>query len=230
MNLLTTVTGYSEVLLERHTARCYYLLHPMRRWLNLALMAGTLLPAPAFAGTVRVCVQDGSGVSIEDVLVIIQPMYSERFGHDRRALTAKDGCIAFPSVSPSFYRIYAMQPYGIFETTIQEMAAADAPIDLKLTLQASPSHGYGDIILVGTKHADVAIVRADGSPAAGADVMVRDAEDTLASERNYTADENGKINVELTGGDPTAAVVMIGKQLFTTELTSSGPKTIKLPF
>ena len=92
-----------------------------------------------------------------------------------------------------------------------------------LRIQFMPTHGYGDIVVVGTKWAELKILQPDGEPASNAKLLVRDRMATLYTERWYKTDAQGRAKIEMTS-DPLVLLVLYRDAIMTTEV--SDPKVI----
>jgi len=190
------------------------------RQLFLVLLLSTL----ACAAPTSVCIVDGSGAPLKDVLVILKSLDNHYFDVSRQ-LTDEQGKTRSVELKHGLYRIIATTPYGVWKTTIREFLVGDEPINLKITADANPTHGLGDVISVGADHAELQVLKADGSPAAGAKVLIRDRDATLSLERWYKMDENGKSKIELVGS-PTVVVVVYDGKLMTTQLAQTDTRPI----
>jgi hypothetical protein len=180
----------------------------------------------ATAEAVKVRVVDESDAPIKDVLVIIQNL-SKHEAELLRVLSDADGYVGRGELQPGLYRLIATIPYGLWRTTIKEFMVKSAPLELVLRLKVMPTHGYGDIVVVGTTWVDLQVLRPDGRPASDAELLVRDRDATLYTERWYKADAQGRIRIEMVS-DPLMLVVLCQDAIMTTEISrSNAPKVLK---
>jgi hypothetical protein len=178
--------------------------------------------------SVTVSVQDASGAPANNVLVIVQDLDHPE-NEMIRGLTDSKGSIPNLNLSGGLYRAIATTPYGLWQTRIREFLVSDAPVRVVLTVDSVPTHGDGDIVLVGAAHVDLNVVNPDGSPAVGAAILARDREATLSLERWYKTDRKGGVKVEVVA-KPLVVVVVSGKSLVTSEFDSpSNGQVIHLP-
>ena len=167
---------------------------------------------------VTVAAQDPSGAPLKNELVIIQDLdHSER--EITRGLTNENGAISPLNLHPGVYRAIVTAPYGLWKTKIQEFLVNDAPVRLTVEVEVMPTRGYGDIVLVGTRHVRLQVLTSDGRPAVGASVLARDEDATLYLERWYRTDTSGEATIEAVG-QPLVLVVIFGKTLVTHEFTA----------
>lgn len=178
-----------------------------------------LLPSLGFAAPATFRVLDGTGAPLKDVLVIVKSLDSP-FDDLPRQLTDEQGRVRTLELKAGLYRVIATDPYGIWETAIKEFLVADQPVDLSLAVAPQPSHGYGDIVSLPVIKANLKVLMPDGGPAAGAEVLVRDLEDTLYRERRYRLDKDGESKIELVAS-PTVLVVIYNGKVFTTRLAQT---------
>jgi len=111
-------------------------------------------------------------------------------------------------------------PYGVWETSVREFWISEASADVEIKLHALPTHGYGDVVTVGTTTAELRVIGTDGKAAAGANVVVRDREATLHLERRYRTDSQGRVKIELVS-DPTVVVAAFSGNVKSVELPSN---------
>jgi hypothetical protein len=137
-------------------------------------------------------------------------------------LPASDG-----GASEGLYRLIATTPYGFWRTTIKEFLVKAAPMEVALRIKGMPTHGYGDITVVGAPWVDMQVLRPDGQPASSAEVLVRDRDATLYTEQWYKTDAQGRIGIEMRS-DPLVLVILYQDAIMTTELSErDAPKVIK---
>src|SRR5579872_2829876 len=182
----------------------------------IALLGG-IPAAPSVPIPVNIKVEDGSGASVKDELVIIQDL-NNREHEVLRALTKEDGTLPPFQLQSGLYRVVATAPYGLWQTSIREFLVGQQSTEITIKVQPVPTHGYGDIVNVRTIRRQLRVIGSDGSPASGASVLVRDRDATLHLERWYKTDKKGTTPIEMVG-DPTVVVVVYGDVLLATELT-----------
>lgn len=185
----------------------------IRRMLITLLLCGTCFAAPA---TVRVV--DGSGAPVRDVLVIIQSLDNRQRDVSRK-LTDEQGSVGTLELKAGLYRAIATTPYGVWHTAIKEFLVSGDRVEVRLTVEQEPTHGAGDVVTVGASTADLQVLKPDGTPASGADMLVRDKDATLYLERWYKMDEAGRSRIELVG-TPTIVVVVYHGKLLVTQLAA----------
>ena len=183
-----------------------------------------LLPTLCFAAPATFRVLDGSGAPVKDVLVIVESLDSS-YRDVSRQLTDEQGRVRTEELKAGLYRVIATTPYGLWETAIKEFLVTDHPVDLTLTVQPQPTHGYGDIVTLGSSRAELQVLNSDGTPASGAEVLVRDEDATLYLERRYKTDQNGKAHIELVAS-PTVLIIIYDGKLLTKELASTDTHAI----
>ena len=177
---------------------------------------------------VTLAVQDGAGLPLKDVLLILQDL-ENRENEIVRALTNENGEITPFKLRPGLYRAIATAPYGLWETQVREFLVREEPIRLVLKVEPRPTHGNGDITTIGTQKLSLRVLQPDGRSAANALVLVRDKDATLHLERWYRSDDSGRVTVEAIG-NPVVVVVVFGKMLFTHEISPGmAQETIRLP-
>lgn len=200
----------------------------MRRLL-LVLTLFVVMPAvAAVTYTVKIRVEDSSGAVVKDELVIVQDLNNHE--HEiLRALSDRDGKAPTLELPSGLYRVIATAPYGLWETSVREFLVGKQSTEVILRVQPMPSHGYGDIVTLGTPRVQLQVIGPDGQPAKGALVLIRDRDATLHMERWYTADDKGIAKIELVS-EPTVVVVIYGDVLLTSELAQhdSSP-VIRMP-
>jgi hypothetical protein len=172
----------------------------------LAVLA-LLIAFRADAATLHVKVVDKTGAAFPDVLVIVKSL--EGKGEIARALTDSTGSVSGRELPPGLYRVIATCPYGICETNVQEFYVKDAPVQLELTVDVSPTRGEGDVVEIGpSRPLNVQVIDRDGRPARLAPVLVRNAD--AQHERWYKTDSDGGTKVELPEGQVTVVVLYGG--------------------
>lgn len=178
-----------------------------------------LLSTSCLASPTKIRVLDASGAPLKDVLVIIKSLDSSYLDASRQ-LTDDQGRINVVELKPGVHRVIATTPYGLWETKIKEFLVADQPIDLTLMVQPTPTHGFGDIVTVGSSRAQLQVLTSDGIPASGARILVRDKQATLYRERWYKLDNNGKADIELVAS-PTVLVIIHNGKVCTTQVADT---------
>jgi len=172
----------------------------------LAVLA-LLIASRADAAPLHLKVVDKTGAAFPDVLVIVKSL--EGKGEIARALTDTTGNVPGRELSPGLYRVIATCPYGICETKVQEFYVKDAPVQLELTVDVSPTRGEGDVVEIGpSRSLKVQVIDRDGRPARLAPVLVRDSD--AQHERWYKTDSDGGTTVELPEGQVTVVVLYGG--------------------
>lgn len=187
-------------------------------------------PVPQAAPTVSVtiAVHDPSTEPVKDDLVIVQNL-DDHENEVVRALTDEKGEIPVLQLRSGLYRAIATAPYGIWQTTVREFLVSDTPVRVVLAVEPMPTHGNGDIVLVGATTMSLQVLNPDGKPAAGAAVLARDRNATLYLERWYKTDLSGRVTIEVVG-DPLVVVVVSGRTIVTKEFSSKRiAETIRLP-
>ena len=180
----------------------------------------------AMAAPVKFRVLDESGAPVNDVLVIVQNLQKHE-AELLRALSDAEGNVDGRELQPGLYRLIATTPSGLWRTAIREFLVKAASMELVLRLKPMPTHGYGDIVVVGTTWVDLQVLRPDGQAASGAELLVRDRDATLHTERWYKPDAQGRIKIEMVS-DPLVLVVLYQDAIMTTELSErNAPKVLK---
>jgi len=192
------------------------------------LLALVVLATVTSSTKVDLVVHDSAGAPVKDELVIVQDLYNQE--HEvLRVLTDVEGKIPTLDLRPGLYRAIGTAPYGVWQTEVQEFLVGKTPMRVKLSVGPIPTHGNGDIVIAGTEKKRLKILKANGQPASGAEIYVRDRAATLHLERRYEANTQGEVEIELTG-DPTVVVVVLGDFLTTRETNDKGDElTIRLP-
>lgn len=144
----------------------------------------------------RIHVQDGGWEALKDQLVIVQPL--ENYGEIFRALTDENGNIAPRDLNSGFYRVIVTNPYGLWETRIQEFAITSEPETLVLTVEPMPTHGFGDRVPIRSeppRTLTVQFVDEGGKPVPDVQFLVRNEDLDFAAW--YISDGKGMKKVEL---------------------------------
>ncbi len=163
------------------------------------------------AAPLHVTVANTGGVPIKNALVILQQLEQPRDHELLRALTDERGNIPAQQLNAGLYRIIATYPYGQWQTGVREFLVRDQPVDLDLRLAEGDSL---QAIPVSIGQLTVHVLDANGHPAAGAQVLVRDAQATPTSEHWGTTDAHGTTSLELTI-TPAMLVVVYHDHLYT---------------
>ncbi len=178
------------------------------------------------AEPVSVSVLDSAGVPLKDVLVIVQTL--ERADREIcRSLTDAQGQACRTELAPGLYRAIGTTPYGLWNTTVEEFLATPETRRVTLTMTPMGTHGYGDIVPIGTTKTQLKVLRWNGEPAASALVIVRDKNATLYLERFYRLDQMGLTRIELVD-TPTVVVVIDDGRVVSQEISKKGPVTVRL--
>ena len=115
----------------------------------------------------------------------------------------------------------------MWSTTVVEFVAPLSTSDVTLEMHSKGTHGYGDVVTVGLPKCDLQVFLANGQPAAGVAVLVRDGEATLPLTRWYKTDTSGQLRIELVD-DPTIVIVLFEKMLTRREISKTGSAVIRL--
>ncbi|HUI85464.1 MAG TPA: Ig-like domain-containing protein [Candidatus Binatia bacterium] len=177
--------------------------------ISFSLLLCLLCSLKAVAAEVQVVVIDGRGNGLNDALVIVQ----ELGDHQRevfRALTDERGNISPHALEPGLYRAIATYPYSQRETTVREFLVRDQPVKVQLRMAAGQSI---EDLPVSIGRLTVHVVDANGQPATGARVLVRDAEAHSGSEHWGTTNAQGTTTLELTM-TPAVLVVVYRDHLY----------------
>lgn len=185
----------------------------MRNLSFLLLLFGL---APQAAPSVTIKIQDMTGAPLGNQLVIVQRLPGEEV---LRALSDRNGDVPLPNLQRGIYRVISTNPYGLWETQVREFLVTDKPITVYLPIPPTPTHGNGDVVTIGDRSTDLQVIGADGQPAPGATILVRDDKDTLYLERWYKTDGKGIAKIELVA-NPTVVVVVYGDKLVMTRVSN----------
>ena len=116
----------------------------MRPFLLMLVLFGTsTAAAPTF--TVKIKVEDPSGVALRDQLVIVQDL-NDREHEILRTLSDEAGHISALQLPAALYRIIATAPYGLWQTSVKEVLIGEQPTEITVKVQPIPTHGYGDVV------------------------------------------------------------------------------------
>ncbi len=164
---------------------------------------------PCLAVQVQVAVVTSSGKPLQGALVIVQDLQHgdrELF----RSLTDQDGVISARTLDRGLYRAIATYPYSQWQTAVQEFLVRDQPV--KVTLRLSRAESL-DNTMVSIGRLTVHVLNANGLPAEGARVLVRDADANPSSEHWGTTNEQGTTTLDLTL-NPAVLVVVYQDKLY----------------
>jgi hypothetical protein len=190
------------------------------------VMLFLLLCPCASAVPVRFRVLDTGDAPTSGVLVIVQNLQNHET-EVLRALTDARGEAGSRELLPGLYRMIATTPYGIWEDVIKEFVVRYVPFEMALRVAPMPTHGYGDIVVVGTTWAELQVLQPDGQPAPNANVFVRDRKATLYTERWYKTDAQGRTKIEMIS-DKLVVLILYQDAMMTTSLSERNlPKVIR---
>jgi len=197
---------------------------------NVNLKSGMLLSflvnvAIASAASVDVTVVDSSGAPLKDALVILQAL--DQHGEVCRSLSDNQGRACLMNLNAGLYRVIGTMPYGAWTTTVREFIVNEPAASLKVSMSPQPTHGAGDVVLVGAPIIDVRVLGPNGEPVANADVLVRDREASLHLERRYRTDASGRARVDLVSS-PTVIIAVFGGSLQSQEVDDEHPVTLRV--
>jgi hypothetical protein len=171
---------------------------------------------------------DASGAPVKDELVIVQDL-NGRTHEILRALTDTSGQVESLELARGLYRLIATDPYGLWQTKVSEFLVTGQPTTLVVSLDSIPTHGQGDVVTLASTSIEVEVLDAEGRSAVGAKILSRDETASLASQKWYLTDQDGRANIRLAG-DPTVVVVWFGDVLLTREIGSKESRLlIRLP-
>ena len=126
-------------------------------------------------------------------------------------LTDEHGNIPARTLATGLYRAIATYPYGHFQTSVREFLVGSDAMNLKMQMSAA-ENSASTTVSIG--QLTVHVLDSRGNPAAGARVLIRDADATPESEHWGTTNAQGNATLELTI-DPSVLVVVYGDRLFT---------------
>jgi len=162
------------------------------------------------AAQFTVSVTDAGGTPLKDTLVIVQQLQQQ--DHELfRVLTDDRGNIPPHTLSPGLYRAIGTFPYSRWQTDVREFLVHDAAVKVQLRLAQQESL---DVTAVSIGTLTVHVLDANGHPAVGARVLVRDAEAHPESEHWGTTNAQGTTTLELTL-TPAVLIVVYHDQLYT---------------
>jgi hypothetical protein len=164
---------------------------------------------------ITIKVKNAKGVPLKDDLVIVRNL-NDRNRELLRALTNSNGDVPSLDLRPGLYRIIATFPYSsIWETEIQEFLVVKGHAkQIVLEIPAMDGNpccmGAGIPGLTGPK-IQTQVLTADGLPASGASILVRDKIATAYMLVSYQTDAKGIATIELVAAphhEPTVVVVV----------------------
>jgi len=196
----------------------------MRNFLLALVLACVASAVAADTFPVKIKVQDATGADLKDELVIVQDLNnSER--EILRTLSDQEGNIPALQLPAGLYRVIATAPYGHWETNVREFLVGQRASEISVIVQPMATHGYGDIVNLGTARAQLRVIGPSGESAKGAQILIRDRDATLYLERWYKTDDRGNATIELVG-KPTVAVVIYDGVLLRIELAPNDLKPV----
>lgn len=189
---------------------------------NLLMLLFLCQLANAVPVTFRVL--GSSGVPAKGVLVIVQNLENHE-AEVLRALSDEQGVAGRCEIRSGLYRMIATAPYGIWQTAIKEFIVRTVPLEMAIHVEPMPTHGYGDIVVIGTTWTELQFLQPDGQPLANANVFVRDRSATLYTERWYKTDARGHAKIEMIS-DPLVVVIPYRDAIMTTEVPEHDPPRV----
>jgi hypothetical protein len=160
---------------------------------DFAAILVLLVGSQAGASPVNLRVTDQTGAAFPDVLVIVKSLAGK--GEIFRALTDQAGRAPERDLTAGLYRAIATCPYGICETRVTEFLVGDAPLELELKVDVSPTRG--NVAIVGpSNQLKLDVLDAQGKPAIAA-VLVRDS--NAEFEQWYKTNSEGEVDCRATG-------------------------------
>jgi hypothetical protein len=177
----------------------------------LRIIVSIFLVVPATAAPLKIRVVDPSGAPFSKVLVIVKSLQGG--GEVARDLTDSNGRVPVMEVGNGLYRIIATCPYGLCGTAVKEFSGERLPTELLVNVPIPSSDTNGE--LIGTPILRVDLRFANGAPASGMHLLVRDQE--AKWEKWYVADERGTATIELPD-DPIVLVALYHGTVFTLQV------------
>ena len=102
------------------------------------------------------------------------------------------------------YRAIATDPYRSWQTEVQEFLVKDKPVTLTFRLAPRVTE---DPVLTSVGRLTVRVLDAAGRPAAGARVLLRDAQAHPHAEHWGTTDDKGTVTLEVTQNSSVLIIV-----------------------
>jgi len=175
----------------------------------------------ASAAPLRLRVRDQTGAAFPDVLVIVRSLTGK--GEIFRALTDQAGGVPGRDLPEGLYRAIATCPYGICQTKVLEFLVGDAPVELEVKVEISPTRG--NVAIVGPSNVlKLEVVNTQGGPAVSAEVLVRDS--NAEFEKWYKTNGEGEADVE-PRGTMTTLVVLYDRTLTTETISSAAVQKLR---
>lgn len=163
----------------------------------------------------RIQVLDESGAPFPNVLVIVKSLEGQ--GEIGRYLTDRSGQVPSIRFEPGIYRLIATCPYGPCKTTVREILGSDLSPETILKIPMNPTDTNG--MLLNAPKIHLALRRpANDVVTKNVKLLVRDPE--AKSEKWYTADAKGGVDVELPS-DPATVVAIANGRIITWTLAST---------
>lgn len=181
----------------------------MRVRLLLAVLALLLARTTGQAAEVSIAIKSEQGTPLKNALVIVQDL--NKGEHELfRVLTNDAGESAPHTLAPGLYRAIATYPYSNWQTSVREFLvhAERLTIDLRMSQALAL-----DDLPVSIGQLTVHVLDVAGRPAAGARVLIRDADAHRYSERWGTTDAQGTTTLELTD-TPSTLIVVYRDQIY----------------
>jgi hypothetical protein len=177
----------------------------MRFCLSYAALASALLFSSSVqAYPVRVQVVDVAGEGLPKILVIARSL--ERPEGDRELSDANGRILPF-DLKAGVYQLIAIDPYGTWPTTVQEVIVGGEPLDLQIELPVPATERDGE--LVPQIEVPIRVLNTAGQPVPNAIVLGRDPE--AKSVRFYRTDRQGNVTPRLDVNGEYVVVFHVGK-------------------
>jgi hypothetical protein len=177
----------------------------MRLWLSYTALASALLFSSSVqASPVRIQVVDVAGEGLPKILVIARSL--ERPEGDRK-LSDANGRIPPIDLKAGSYQLIAIDPYGTWPTTVQEVIVGGEPLDLQIELPIAATDTDGEP--VPQIEVPIRVLDTGGQPVPNAIVLGRDPE--AKSLRFYRTDRQGIVTPRLNVNDAYVVVFHMGK-------------------
>lgn len=188
--------------------------HPVPLFVQSFLIS-LLVCANCAGAPVQVEVKGRQGQALKDALVIVQDLNGKE--HELfRALTDEAGAIAPHDLAPGFYRVISTYPYSQYQTRVHEFLVRDTR--MQVVLEMDEAQGLDDLP-VSIGRLTVNVLDANGKAAAGARVLVRDAEAHPSSEHWGTTNAQGTVSLDLSD-TPSTLVVLYRDRLYSFPTTA----------